>query len=70
MKHKVNNRIRELRKNNNWTQLQLAEKLKVSRQTINSIENARYDPSLTLTFDIAEVFQLPIEDIFSRNKLV
>ena len=59
--------MRELRKNNNWTQLQLAELLKVSRQTINSIENGRYDPSLTLTFDIAEVFQITIEEIFSRS---
>lgn len=67
MKLKINNRIRELRKTNNWTQLQLAELLKVSRQTINSIENGRYDPSLTLTFDIAEVFQMQIEDIFSRD---
>lgn len=67
MKHKINNRIRELRKSNNWTQIQLAENLKVSRQTINSIENGRYDPSLTLTFDIADVFELPIEEIFSRK---
>ena len=67
MKLKLKNRIRELRKANNWTQLQLAELLKVSRQTINSIENGRYDPSLTLTFDIAEVFKIPIEGIFSRS---
>ena len=67
MKLKIKNRMRELRKNNNWTQLQLAELLKVSRQTINSIENGRYDPSLTLTFDIADVFQITIEEIFSRN---
>ena len=67
MKHKIINRIRELRKSNNWTQIQLAENLKVSRQTINSIENGRYDPSLTLTFDIADVFELSIEEIFSRK---
>jgi len=66
MKERINNKIKILRKNNQWTQLQLAKKLKVSRQTINSIENGRYDPSLTLIFDIADVFEMPIEKIFYR----
>ena len=63
----MKNKIRQLRKQKKITQQQLAELLKVSRQTINSIENGRYDPSLTLTFDIADAFGLSIEDIFSRK---
>ncbi len=63
----MKNKIRLLRKQKKITQQQLAQLLKVSRQTINSIENGRYDPSLTLTFDIAEIFQKPIEEIFSKN---
>ena len=63
----MKNKIRLLRKQKKITQQQLAELLKVSRQTINSIENGRYDPSLTLTFDIADAFELSIEEIFSRK---
>lgn len=54
-----------LRSERKWTQAELASKLGVSRQTINSIENGRYDPSLSLAFRIAALFDLAIEDIFS-----
>lgn len=60
----VNNRLRELRAARRWSQADLADQLDVSRQTVNSIENGRYDPSLPLAFRISAVFDLPIEDIF------
>jgi len=60
----MNNRIRELRRDRDWSQGDLAEALSVSRQTVNAIENGRYDPSLPLAFTIARVFGLRIEDIF------
>ncbi|HWH15818.1 MAG TPA: helix-turn-helix transcriptional regulator [Miltoncostaeaceae bacterium] len=60
----MNNRVRELRAARRWSQADLADRLDVSRQTINSIENGRYDPSLPLAFKIAAVFGLRIEDIF------
>ncbi|MFT8326565.1 helix-turn-helix transcriptional regulator [Gluconobacter oxydans] len=60
----MNNRIRELRGDRDWSQGDLAEALSVSRQTVNAIENGRYDPSLPLAFTIARVFGLRIEDIF------
>ncbi|MFT8346762.1 helix-turn-helix transcriptional regulator [Gluconobacter oxydans] len=60
----MNNRIRELRGERDWSQGDLAEALSVSRQTVNAIENGRYDPSLPLAFTIARVFGLRIEDIF------
>jgi len=60
----VNNRIKELRLGCQWSQGNLAEALSVSRQTVNAIENGRYDPSLPLAFTIAGVFGLKIEDIF------
>ena len=47
-----------------WSQADLADRLDVSRQTVNSIENGRYDPSLPLAFRIADVFTRPIEEIF------
>ena len=58
------NRMRELRGDRGWSQADLAEKLNVSRQTINAIETGRYDPSLPLAFAIAKLFQMKIEDIF------
>ena len=61
----MNNRLRELRAKRNWSQADLAERLDVSRQTVNAIETRKYDPSLPLAFKIARLFQLPIEDIFS-----
>jgi putative transcriptional regulator len=60
----MKNRLKELRAELKWSQVDLASRLNVSRQTINAIENGRYDPSLPLAFQIARVFQLPIEAIF------
>ena len=57
--------MRELRTQRGWSQTELGERLKVSRQTVNAIENERYDPSLPLAFEIARVFEMPIEAIFS-----
>ncbi len=60
----MNNRLRELREANGWSQGTLAERLVVSRQTINALETGKYDPSLPLAFKIARLFALPIEGIF------
>ena len=64
----MRNRLRVLRAERNWSQLDLADRLGVSRQTVNAIENGRYDPSLPLAFTIAQVFALAIEDIFLPEK--
>ena len=61
----MHNRIKILRAERNWSQAELADRLKVSRQTINAIETGKYDPSLPLAFSIAGLFGLRIEDIFS-----
>ena len=58
------NRLKVLRAERNWSQGDLAERLDVSRQSVNAIETGRYDPSLPLAFRIAELFELPIEAIF------
>jgi len=63
----VNNNLKVLRAMHNWSQQDLADRLGVSRQSVNAIEKGRYDPSLPLAFTIADVFELPIEDIFSRE---
>jgi putative transcriptional regulator len=63
----VKNRLRVLRAERDWSQADLAERLSVSRQTVNSIENERYDPSLPLAFAIARVFALRIEDVFTPD---
>ena len=60
----MNNKLKVLRAERNWSQADLAERLKVSRQTVNAIETGRYDPSLPLAFRIAELFGLSIEDVF------
>jgi putative transcriptional regulator len=60
----VKNRLRELRAARRWSQADLADRLDVSRQTVNAIETGRYDPSLPLAFKIAEVFANPIESLF------
>ena len=57
-------RVRELRERKGWSQGELAERLEVSRQTINAIETGKYDPSLPLAFRIARLFNKPIEAIF------
>lgn len=61
----MKNRLRVLRAERAWSQADLAERLGVSRQTINAIEVEKYDPSLPLAFKIARLFELPIERIFS-----
>jgi putative transcriptional regulator len=60
----MNNRVRDLRGEQGWSQADLAERLDVSRQTINAIETGKYDPSLPLAFKIARLFGQPIESIF------
>ncbi|MBL4602067.1 MAG: helix-turn-helix transcriptional regulator [Emcibacteraceae bacterium] len=64
----MENKLRELRKNKNWSQADLAEVLGVSRQTINTIENGKYDPSLPLAFKISKLFSQKIEDIFISDE--
>ena len=61
----MTNRLPDLRAARGWSQARLAEALGVSRQTVNAIENGRYDPSLPLAFAIARTFGRAIEDIFS-----
>ena len=63
----MKNRLKVLRAERNWSQQALADELGVSRQSVNAIETGRYDPSLPLAFQIAEVFGLTIEEIFSRD---
>ena len=59
----MNNRLKVLRAERNWSQAELADRLGVSRQTVNALETGRYDPSLPLAFRIARVFEQPIESI-------
>ncbi len=66
----MKNRLKELRAERKWSQVDLAERLNVSRQTINAIENERYDPSLPLAFQIARAFEMPIESIFDDGQSV
>ena len=61
------NKLRVLRAERNWSQAELAQQLKVSRQTVNAIETGKYDPSLPLAFDLAKLFGLKIEEIFQHN---
>ncbi len=63
----MKNRLKVLRAERSWSQQDLAEKLEVSRQSVNAIETGRYDPSLPLAFRIAALFELPIEQIFQRD---
>lgn len=60
----MNNRLKVLRAERDWSQADLAERLGVSRQTVNALETGRYDPSLPLAFRIARLFERPIEAIF------
>ena len=64
MKNRISNRIEEIRKTKNILQEELADALEVSRQTISSLENGRYNPSITLAFKIARHFDMKIEDVF------
>lgn len=63
----MRNRLKVLRAERDWSQADLAERLDVSRQSVNAIETGKYDPSLPLAFRIADLFALPIEAIFSRD---
>lgn len=63
----MTNRLRALRGERGWSQAELAERLTVSRQTVNAIETGKYDPSLPLAFKLSEVFGLPIEELFCPN---
>ena len=60
----MNNRLKVLRAERDWSQSDLADRLAVSRQSVNAIETGKYDPSLPLAFRIAELFGLAIEEIF------
>lgn len=64
----MKNRLKILRAERNWSQADLAERLDVSRQSVNAIETGKYDPSLPLAFKIAAVFGLPIEQIFFSDE--
>jgi putative transcriptional regulator len=61
----MENRLRVLRAERNWSQADLADRLEVSRQSVNAIETGKYDPSLPLAFRIAELFDLAIEQVFT-----
>ena len=63
----MNNRLRVLRAERGWSQAYLAEKLEVSRQSVNAIETGKYDPSLPLAFRIARLFDQRIEEIFKED---
>jgi putative transcriptional regulator len=64
----MKNRLRVLRAERNWSQADLASHLGVSRQTVNSIENGKYEPSLSLAFDISRLFEQPIESVFQPEQ--
>jgi putative transcriptional regulator len=60
----MKNRLRILRAERNWSQADLAQRLEVSRQSVNAIETGKFDPSLPLAFKLARLFGMPIESIF------
>jgi putative transcriptional regulator len=64
----VKNKLRELRAAKEWSQADLADKLGVSRQTVNAIETEKYDPSLPLAFKVARLFKKTIEEIFELDE--
>ena len=64
----VKNVVPELRAQRGWTQSELATRLSVSRQTVNAVETERYEPSLSLAFAIAKIFEQPIEAIFRPGR--
>ncbi len=66
----MKNRLKVLRAERDWSQADLAERLAVSRQSVNAIETGKYDPSLPLAFKIAALFGLPIEQIFTAEEVV
>jgi putative transcriptional regulator len=64
----MKSRLRVLRAEREWSQADLAERLRVSRQTVNAIETGKYDPSLSLAFNIAKLFSLSIESVFQPDE--
>ena len=64
----MKNTVPQLRAERGWTQAELAVRLKVSRQSVNAIETERYEPSLSLAFAIADLFDLPVEQIFRHKR--
>ena len=64
----MKNRLKVLRAERDWSQADLAQRVGVSRQTVNSIETGKYDPSLPLAFAVADVFGLRIEDVFQWER--
>lgn len=64
----MNNRLKVLRAERDWTQADLAQRLEVSRQTVNAIETGKYDPSLPLAFRISRVFGMSIEAVFEPGE--
>ncbi len=64
----MRNRLRVLRAEQGWSQAEVAQRLSVSRQTVNAIENGKYDPSLPLAFAIARLFELQIEEVFDPDQ--
>ena len=64
----MKNRVRELRSGRGWSQGDLAQRLEVSRQTVNAIETEKYDPSLPLAFRISRLFGLTVEDVFKPGR--
>ena len=66
----MKNQLRELRIERSWSQADLAARLGVSRQTVNSIETGKYDPSLPLAFSLARLFEKPIEAIFDPGDAI
>ncbi len=63
----MKSQVRKLREQRAWSQGELAERLEVSRQTVNAIETEKYDPSIKLAFKLSRLFELPIEAIFSED---
>jgi putative transcriptional regulator len=64
----MKNRIRVLRAERGWSQAELAERVDVSRNSINAVENGKFDPSLPLAFRIADAFGLIVEDVFLKDQ--
>lgn len=63
----MKNRLKVLRAERSWSQADMAERLGISRQSVNAIETGKYDPSLPLAFRIADLFAMRIEDIFQKD---
>ena len=64
----MNNRLRVLRAERGWSQAELADRLEVSRQSVNAIETGKYDPSLPLAFKLARLFSMAIEEVFTDEE--